>query len=345
MISTTIHRRLWWSVLTMIVLTAGCGSKVWVIRYPEFYDDKIKTVAVIGFENRTDFEGAGDIVAATLADGLRTNGAYDIISPDELRRRLDDAGVTLATNEEDASIAGKLRKLGGIDAFIRGSVPIYSATTKHYGPSASAHGFGPSAKYGFSMGLGDRFYAWYLYSASVAANVKMVRVRGAQVMYQTPRPFYQTATSEGDLPPTPYMGIRVRATGRLVDRLVDQIAPVQMLVKADHPLRTADTMQDDTYGFTDDFYADDKTLYVVLAMPPEADRNTFHVSITRKGRITELAGADIEWSRQTPVKHLEFDLNELAEKGGGSGDYEVKVATTNLKPLVTDFEIELSDGN
>ena len=53
------RRLIGWSLAATLLLSAGCEQSIWVRRYPDFYSEDIKVVAVDRFENLTPHPRAG----------------------------------------------------------------------------------------------------------------------------------------------------------------------------------------------------------------------------------------------------------------------------------------------
>ena len=117
----------------LVSAMAGCNEvKLEVQRYPVFYDPAIKTVAVLPFENQTLHPMAGAFLADRLAEQLKANGTYKVISPRELEGRMSAGGVAMPARATPQQAAETLRKLGGIDAFLAGTVRQFGAAQGTY---------------------------------------------------------------------------------------------------------------------------------------------------------------------------------------------------------------------
>lgn len=57
---------------------------------------------------------------------------------------------------------------------------------------------------------------------------------------------------------------------------------------------------------------------------PACDRNPFKLTIVRKDQRTDLAVQNFRWSKEHHSFGYLFNPSEIAAKGGGPGDYEVK---------------------
>jgi hypothetical protein len=213
-------------VLLWITILAACGCQADAAGGTALAGEPACTVAVLPFVNETPCDGAGDVVAGNLAASLRARGTCAVIGPDDLRRRLDDAGLTLRADESTDSIIEKVRQLGHIDAVVRGVVPVYSADTRYRAPSAQVWGYGVSAKYGFPLGLEDPLYTFYHKTAAAAAAITVIRVADGEVLYETPRPFLHRTYSRLRKPPVTYLPLRLEAADELGRRLLRAMPPM-----------------------------------------------------------------------------------------------------------------------
>lgn len=112
----------------------GCSKSFTARKYPTFYDPNLRTVAVLPFQNDTGMRGAGTLAAHSLADALRVNGTYKVVTPQALQRRLKQKGQAGLSRTDYRQDARELRQLGGIQAFITGRVLPTSAINGLYPP-------------------------------------------------------------------------------------------------------------------------------------------------------------------------------------------------------------------
>ena len=188
---------------------AGCGkAKLTVMHYPVFFDPAIKTVAVLPMANRSLHPMAGKFLADRLAARLQANGTYKVISPANLTNRLAAKKIDLPSGATPTQAAEVMRKLGGIDAFITGTVTQFGAGRGTYTevydepyPYDGYYGYGYGRRWHRHDGYYGRYYGGYYgggyypvyrtytYSqAYVAAGATMYRVSDAAPIYSTPTP-------------------------------------------------------------------------------------------------------------------------------------------------------------
>jgi hypothetical protein len=338
----TLVKRLWFLVPALAV--AGCNEvKLEVQRYPVFYDPAIRTVAVLPFDNQTLHPMAGAFLADRLAEQLKANGTYIVISPKELASRMSAGPTTMPAKPTVEQAAEAMRKLGGVDAFITGTVRQFGADRGtytevyddpwyhggyyggYYGGSRRHWGRGGHGYYGDYYGGYYPVYRQYSYSqAYVSALATMCRVSDAGVIYSTPSPAAARLTSGGGIT-LPVDEVLSDAAETVSHDIVATFAivPRQVKVKKDHVLRPAIRI-DGRVKYTTDFKPGDDGLYVEVSLPPEADRNEFRLAVARKNQ-PPIAEQKFTWNRADSTREFFFALPQIAEAGGGKGDYELRL--------------------
>lgn len=320
----------------------GCKATLTLKQYPPFYDPRLKSIAVAPFADHTLHPGSGQFVAERLAAALAANGTYDVTGPTALKAKLAAAKVPLPAGADAAALAAALRALGGVQAFVAGRVKAFGTDRSLY-TELDAGGFG--AGYGWhrwhGWGHSYPYYRHYSYTrAHVAADAVLVRVADGQAIGATPSTLTARIVSRGDLPVMPDECLD-QAAQAVARRLVEAFAVVEKRIKVPKgkTLRTARRRDGDELDFTNDFRPDEKELLVVLALPPQADRNRFLLAVTRKGRAEPLAEREFEWSGEHARRAFAFSLAELFE-AGGTGDYHAALYAGEKLVLKRGFEIE-----
>ena len=318
----------------------GCKVAVDVQQYPAFYDPALKSVVVLDFTNATPHDRAGEYVAKHLARALRANGTYQVIGPRQLSEKLQAASLTLPAYADAETTAATLRQLGDVQAFVTGSVKVFSIDcfirTRSY--FHAGYGWGH-----WLVGLGGGFPAWHHQThvrARVAADATFIAVEDGQILHATPMPVAGKVTRRG-YPSTMGEEVLAEAAGAVANSLVEAFAivPKQVRLSAGKTLRTARYADDEKLKYTDDFRSDDERMVVVLRLPAEAARNPFRLTIARKGRDEVLAERDFVWSAEDQQHGFTFSPRDLAQ-AGGVGDYDVHLYAGDRLVLKQDFEID-----
>ncbi|MHC4983582.1 MAG: CsgG/HfaB family protein [Planctomycetota bacterium] len=322
------------ALAALALAAAGCDKTMTVRRFPEFYTPQLKAVAVLPLGNDSLTPNAGKYVTRRLVDALKANRTYEVLGPAELRARLAAAGLNLPAEADARNVAQRLRRLGGLQAFITGRVTTFGAD--NYPPRVYYHGYrtfsgGRRGRFHFGHGYPvygwDTYYPAYAYypymQAYVAVDVALVSVETGEAIYSPPR-LEARASSDGYRLYTSQDLLDQAA--RLVARAVlEELAVVRKQVKLSpaRDLRTARVAEGGRLTFTDSFGADEQEMIVVLRLPAAADQNRFRISIVRKGADEELAAESFIWSRKDDVRRFVFSPRKLAESAG-PGEYEVR---------------------
>ena len=323
---------------------AGCETKLAVRQYPAFYDAELKTVAVLPFANRTLRPEAGTYVAQRLAAALAANGTYEAIGPDEVNDRLQAAGLSLPA--DPAAAADVLRQLGGIQAFISGTVTAFSADRSAYvdvdrGYVFGGYGWGYGYHPWWGVGWEHPWVEYHHYvQASVAATAALVRTADGKTIHAPAAPAAVRLVSYGR-PPETIDEALMRAADCVAKELLEHFAvvPRQLTIDPGKALRTARPTADGRTRFTDDFRPDDEQMYVVVALPRAAARNPFRLVVTRKDADEALAETAFDWPAGETTRRFVFSPAKLAAQAG-QGKYYVKLYAAATLVAKRDFEIE-----
>ena len=322
---TTLARRVVAVGLVAAALTAagGCSKSIWVLQTPDFYTAELKTVAVAPFRNQTDWRGAGDIISDNLASALMANGVYRVFNRNDLKTVLDEQDLQIALGDDPAAAAGKFRKLENVQAILVGTVNTYAATTQsqpRQDPIYSTDAQGNSYVSGY------RRYVWTRNEGNVSVTANLIRTSDGTTIASTSQPLLSRAWAEGSPARKDPHACVAEAAANVVGQLVETFAPVRKQVKisADNALRIASDLYDNRWAFTKEFRTTDTKMYVVVELPPACDRNDFKLTVVRKDQREDLASQAIRWSKQHKSFGYVFNPAEIAAKGGGAGEYEVK---------------------
>jgi len=310
-------------LLAGLSMAAGCTKKIWVVQIPDFYTPDLKTVAVAPFRNQTDHQGAGDIISDKVASGLMANGTYKVFNRNDLKTLLDEQDLQIALGSDQAAAAGQLQKLENVQAILIGTVTTYSATSDSQPKQDPVYAY--DAK-GNPYIAGYRTYVWTRNEGNVSVTANLVRTRDGTTIAATAEPAWARFWAEGSPAQKDAHACLADAASSAAQQLVETFAPVRKQVKISEgqALRTASELYDNEWTFTDQFPATADKMYVVVELPPTCDRNSFRLTVVRKDQREDLAAQDIRWSKENKSFGYLFNPSEIAAKGGGPGDYEIK---------------------
>jgi len=322
---TRIGHRLWlrpWFGLVLLAL-GGCEKTLVVRHYPEFYNERIKTVAVMPFYNETWRSRAGEIFASRLAALLKANGTYDVLGPRELGT---EGLLKPATPPATRPVIEQLGKSGKVQALIYGTVTTCSASGHSYlvaddeGPDWYYPDGGRFHRYRYDY---PQYHYEFVTQANVEVTATMIKVSDGSVLCSTPTPVQATVTLNSYSPPS--RDVLTDAVDKAAGQLVGLIAivPVKVKVNPAKDLRTATGRRSGQWLYSDVFGLEDEAIHVVLHLPPAADRNPFRLTISPQGDTGEvLAAEDFQWSSKDNVRGFAFSLTEIVA-GAGPGPYQV----------------------
>ena len=330
------------AVLAVLVVTAalsaGCSKEITIMQYPVFYTPDLKTIAVLPFRNQSGVQGAGEIISDRLAAALSANGTYKVYNRNDLKSLMDERDLQLAVSENPAAAAGKFKKLGGVDvqAVLMGSVTNYSATTQSQQRQEPQYWYDNKGNRQFQ---GYRVYTWTRNEGNVAVTATLYKVSGETIHSATPAPAQSFA--EGSPAQSDAFACRTDACLKMTGALLGEFAVVRRIIKVDpeKAFRTASELYDNQWTWADKFRAGEESMFVVLTLPAECDRNRFRISIVRKDERRELASQDLVWSKQYGGFGYKFSPKAIAEKGGGPGDYVAKFYSGPEPVMTTSFRI------
>jgi len=294
-------------------LVGGCKATFTVEHYPEFYDPKLESVAVANFANESTHARAGELVASRLAAALKANGTYKtVVGPLELASRLAAAGAALPPRATRADLLAALRKLGGIQAVLTGTVRTFAAERATYVEADEFYEPWYGGYYGYGRGWGRHHWGYggwgwryplyrsYSYVRAVAsADAELTAVKDGEILYAPPGPV--TARLEAGANAGPLADEALGAAASLLAaRLVETFAVAPMALRVDRGklLRTARPVGQSSLDFTNDFREEEKTLLVVVSLPPEAALNEFRIVVAARGSKEPLASETFLWPRQ-----------------------------------------------
>lgn len=112
----------WPGGFAIVAALAGCEQTASVQSVPRARDPNLKTLAVLPFVNRTGSNQAGDMVAYSVAAGLRNQLNYNVLGPDEVRAELKAAAVPMADRLPPERLADAVRENDIADVYVSGVV-------------------------------------------------------------------------------------------------------------------------------------------------------------------------------------------------------------------------------
>ncbi len=340
--------------LLLVVISAGafvsvgCGKQVPVTYYPTFYSDSIKSVGVVRFRNRSGNARAGLLVGQAFTRALEANGTYRVLGPGQMASLLADANASPDAGRSLDEWVPQLGDEADLDAVVTGVVLAYQAG--QYSVPDSTVSVGTGVGYGRAYPYRHWDSGFYGYrswpvsyrlerEAAVSVKITLTRVCDGQVLYTTAQPVRMRLDSrdvEGNVPAEEMLGL---AADKAADMLVDRVAPhrITLKLKPGKTLRTARDFSAGEYEYADDFHPG-QTLYAVLSLPDQADRNTFRLAIIPKEGAAEIASREIVWDRAAEKRSVTFEVDKLL-RNAGPGKYLLKLYSGDVFALQQDFRL------
>ncbi len=348
-----IARRFILAVLAtgMTAAGGGCTKKLFVDRYPVFYEPRLKTVAVLPFDSASRQRQAGAVLSHSLAAALSANGTYKIVGPMALRGKLGAEKLEELVQASNHDVARALSEMGGIDAFVTGTALAYEAHTAGYlAPDYYRAGYGYGAwgggGYGYRRGrYYGRYYGpvydyEYVAEARVMLTAALVRTADATVLATTPVPIGCQVSLAGPAPTLASYALD-RSTVRVMDEVVARFAvvAVEIKLKPGEDFRVTSGRRGDTRREVKEFATGEEEMAVWLRLPPEADRNEFEILLTTKdNRRRILATEKFRWSRGDGERTFRFSPKRLAAEAG-PGEFRVRFIHRGKEIMHRDFRI------
>jgi hypothetical protein len=301
----------------------GCDKKLVITQVPTFYTADLKVIAIAPFRNQTQWRGANEIIADQVAAGLMANGTYKVFNRNDLKTVMDESDLNIALGADPVAAQGQLKKLTEVQAILVGTVTTYATTTNSQQKQDPVYTYD---KKGNAHLSGYRTYVQTRNEANVTVTANLIRVSDGSTIYATPEPVWARVWAEGSPPTKDGQACASEAATSVASQLVATFAPTRREIKVDEgkALRTASELYDNKWTYQDTFSATNEKMFVVLALPGSCDRNRFRITIVRKDERQDLAEQDITWDKKHGGFGYLFNPKDIAAKGGGAGEYEIK---------------------
>ena len=338
---SAIRTRIAPAVLVLIAMTAlgGCVKKIPIVQYPIFWDHAPKTVAVTPFRNETHIRHIGMQVTNDLGTQLSANGSYIVYDRTLLKAYLNEQDLQRAFSSDQDAAAAAMVKIGKVQAILTGAVTtcnwpqtrreVKVRTQRFYNPNGTSY---------------TRPVRYFVYTneAELKANAALLRItpNGPQVIHSSPLHGY--VKSAGETPKFSREACMSIARAQVIQQLLDQFAVIRKLISV-KPSETFFTATDQPYAgkwpkskkFS---AAAGQKIILVLMLPPQCDRNRFRITVSRKEGRTDLATFDVRWTKAMSAipngKQFILDPADLAAKGGGPGNYIIRLFSGQPKPAI-----------
>jgi hypothetical protein len=326
-----------------VLAGGGCGGggskkdKIWVYQVPDFYRPQLKRIAVIPFSNHTRVRGVGQTVCDKLSTSLTNNATYEVYT----RQHLADV-----VKEQDAVLAGilsadtamKIGRLKAVQALVCGDCYRYETATKTETRYNTLPVFGKNSK-GKTVITGWKKvpYVWTRHDAYLDCNVVVIDTGTGRQIAAVNEPTHLWAAGS---PPKYDAGQLARmALDDQVNRITRALAVTRTRIKLKGKvLRTAVDFYDQEWEWEKKITPADGKFFVVVSLPPEADRNRFKITIVPEEGREVMAEQAFTWTKQYSRFGYQFAVEPIVEKGG-LGKYRAKLYSGSEPIARYSFEI------
>jgi len=322
-----------------MTVLGGCVKKIPITQYPVFWDHAPKTVAVTPFRNETHVRHIGMQVTNDLGTQLSANGSYIVYDRTLLKAYLNEQDLQRAfSNDQDAAAAAMV-KIGKVQAILTGAVTTCNWPRTRTEVKVRKQQF--VNRNGIKYTRPVKYYV-HTNEAELKANAVLLRItpNGPQVIHSCPLHGYIKST--GTTPKYSRDACMSIARAQVIQQLLDQFAVIRKLI----PVKPSEAF----FTATGQPYAGEwpkekkfslasgQKIILVLKLPPQCDRNRFKITVSRKKGRTDLATFDVRWTKAMSAVPTgkQFILNpaDLAAKGGGPGNYVIRLFSGQPKPAL-----------
>jgi len=336
-----IGKRIVLAFLVLIAASAltGCTKKITITQYPVFWERAPKTIAVTPFRNETNIRHIGMGVTSDLATRLSSNGSYKVYDRTLLKAYLNEHDLQMAFSNDEQVAASAMAKIGKVNAILTGAV-----TTCNWPPTRSEYRVISQRFYNPNGTSYTRPIRQYVYTneAEITANAALLRItpNGPVTIHTTPVRGY--VKSAGPKPQHSREACLAIARAQVVRQLIDEFAVVRKIIKV-KPSESFFTATGQPYAGewpdTKNFsISSGQKIILVMKLPPRCRRNRFTITVNKKDDRKELFRQEVSWTREMSAnpggKQFVFDPSDLASRGGGPGQYVIRLYSGQPKPAI-----------
>lgn len=327
--------------LLLIATAGGCGSsnkgKIWVYRYPDFYQRGLERIAVLPFADGARARGTGARISDKVSAILTNNGTYKVYTRQHLADVLKEKDLA-AAGVIDSQVAKRIGKLTSVQAIVCGRCNRAETVTRRETRYNRVAVWGTNAR-------GQRVitrwkqvpYKWWRHDGHVECQVHVIDcATGRQIAaVHSPSTFW----ASGSPPKYTAPDVLRFAEEDQVKRIVNSIAITRTQIKLDGDvLKTAASLYDNEWDWQRRFVPGDGHLYIVVHLPGTADRNNFKLTIVPKDERETLAEKSFRWSKKNRTFGHKFAIKPIVDKRG-PGRYQAKLYSGTEPIAWYDFEI------
>jgi hypothetical protein len=313
----------------------GCaGPRVWINVEPRFDYRKIRTIAVLPFENRSDCSDAGEIVSEKLTSLLLQRGPYKV-APVEAPKIDAEKDYLSPEGDMNPDVARELGRSSGAEALLAGTVLNYKSDRFH-----EVRFYGEPFE--FDQSLHEAYYDevpvdWYKIDAFVEAEIRLTDVSTGKVVWSDSRT--ATASSYGSPPALGEAEVLDRAADGAVRKLLLGLIPHEQRVRVPRgSIVVCGAFISHAVDIRSDYTAGDGSLYVVIELGKEFAGNEILMKIEKADTDASISEKRYVWGKTDDVHAFKEDIAALVAKGG-LGKYRAVYFLGGKKISEADFHI------
>ena len=329
-----LNARVSMSTVVAAVLIGCAGPGIWVTIRPQFDCQKIHTIAVLPFENKSGCPGAGQVVSEKLTALLLQRGLYKITQAGALKADTPK-NYSSPAGDMDPAVAMELGRPTGAEALLSGTVLNYKSDRFHevrfYGEPFE-YGESPHPTYYDNVPVD-----WYKIDAVVEAGIRLIDASTGKVIWSDSR----TGTSSTCGAP-PAMG-----EAEVLDQAADSAARKLLLGLIPHEQRVrvprrslvvCGAFIDHAVDIRSTFTPGDDALHVVIELDREYAGKEIMLKIDKVDTGVTISEERYTWGEADDTHAFKENISMLVAKGG-FGKYRATYFMGGTRITRADFRI------
>jgi hypothetical protein len=289
-------------------------------------------------ENATDIVGAGAVLSEKLTEALSKNGSYQVVQ-------------RMKTPGDDETLVLQERSLGQVDAVLVGSFTDYnldSDVVYRTDPTKTECTEGFLGGMNCSTSGGGSRPVSIKHTMTAEARLRLIDVRDGRVLHTITvsgtgvlntkiGPFSSVASTMKKFKFDKSNPILSKIMKDISRQLLTEISFTSAkITEAELSLKTA---TGDTHEPAKVFSVGDDKMAVVVELPSVAENNTFRLDIIRDDQ--SLAVKEFIWLANDYSSNIYyFSIGEIATKGGGPGNYKVRLYNGETLMQTSNFQLK-----
>jgi len=313
----------------------GCaGPRIWVTVRPQFDYQKIHTIAVLPFENKSGCADAGQVVSEKLTALLLQRGPYTM-APGETPKVDPQKDYLSPGGDMAPAVAAELGRSAGAEALLIGAVLNYKSDRFH-----EVRFYG--APFGFDESMHEAYYDeipvdWYKIDAVVEARIRLIDASTGKVIWSDSRT--GTSSSYGAPPAMDEAEVLDQAADSAARKLLLGLVPHEQRVRVPRgsPV-VCGAFIDHAVDIRSTFTPRDDSLYVVIELDREFAGKEILMKIDKADTGVNISEERCAWEGGSDTHAFKENIKTLVAKGG-FGKYRAAYFVSGTRISEADFHI------